>query len=221
MKRVPTDELLDRDLDTPSEVAASLADLRFINRAFGGISTTRALLERVVRQTGQPHLSLLEVGAGSSNVPQLAAAELRQHGLSLDVAVLDRVPSHLNGSRPAIVADALALPFRSNSYDLVSCCLFAHHLGPDDLKQFVEQALHVCRIAVLINDLIRNPLHLAMVYAGLPLFRSRITWHDAPASVRQAYTIPEMRELVKQTSAARVQISRHYLYHMGVIAWKD
>jgi len=67
---------------------------------------------------------------------------------------------------------------------------------------------------------VRHPLHLALVYAGFPLYRSRLTRHDAPASVRQAFTLQEMRELLGQTPAARVEIHRHYLFRMGVIAWK-
>ena len=120
----------------------------------------------------------------------------------------------------AVAGDALALPFRSATFDLVSCTLFAHHLSPQELVQFVNEALRVCRVAVLINDLVRHPLHLSLVYAGMPLYRSRLTRHDAPASVRQAYTVEEMQSLLAQTSAARVEIHRHYLFRMGVIAWK-
>jgi len=84
----------------------------------------------------------------------------------------------------------------------------------------VNEGLRVCRRAVIINDLIRHPVHLAMVLAGSPLYRSRLTRHDAPASVRQAYTIDEMRDMLRGTTAARVEISRHYLFRMGVIVWK-
>jgi hypothetical protein len=73
---------------------------------------------------------------------------------------------------------------------------------------------------VLINDLIRSRLHLLLVYLGLPLFRSRITWHDAPASVRRAYTCDEMRVLLADVGAREVQVSRHYLFRMGVLLWK-
>ncbi len=72
----------------------------------------------------------------------------------------------------------------------------------------------------LINDLVRHPLHLSLVFAGMPLYHSRITRHDAPASVRQAYTPAEIETLLAQSSAARVEIHRHYLFRMGVIAWK-
>jgi len=88
------------------------------------------------------------------------------------------------------------------------------------LDQAGLAGIPACRIAVLVNDLVRHRLHLALVYASLPLFRSRMTWHDAPASVRQAYTLREMQSLFEQTDAAQVEIRKHYLFRMGAIAWK-
>lgn len=220
MKRIPTAELLDSDAGTPEEVAASLADLQMINRRFGGCKTTHGLIERVAAATHAGSLSLLEVAAGSGDVPRWTRDSLGSRGIHLQVTLLDRAASHVGNGGRSIVADALALPFRDESFDLVGCGLFAHHLSPDQLIRFVNQALRVCRHAVLINDLIRNPLHLAIVYAGSPLYRSRLTRHDAPASVKQAYTTQEMHAMLRRTSAARVEIDRHYLFRMGVIVWK-
>jgi hypothetical protein len=220
MKRVATPELLDTDCGTPAEVEASLGDLRRINRLFGGVATTADMVDRVARNTRQSSLSLLEVAAGSGYVPETARHRLEQRGMHLQVTMLDRVPSHLSNGHPTVAGDALALPFGDASFDLVSSTLFAHHLSPKELVQFVDEALRVCRIAVLINDLVRHLLHMSLVYAGLPLYRSRLTRHDAPASVRQAYTPREMTTLLAQTNAGRVEIHRHYLFRMGVIVWK-
>ncbi len=220
MKRVPTPELLDSDAGTPHEVQASLSDLWFINRAFGGVSSSRQLIETVAREQGISRISLLEVASGPGKVPDTVAKKLRQKRIELHTVLFDRSRSHLDGASRAVVGDAVALPFSDDSFDVVSSNLFVHHVMPDVLCQFINEGLRVCRTAVLINDLIRSPLHLALVYAGLPLFRSRITWHDAPASVRQAYTREEMRQMLESTAAARVEISSHYLFRMGVIAWK-
>jgi ubiquinone/menaquinone biosynthesis C-methylase UbiE len=220
MKRVPTVELLDNDSGTPAEVNASLGDLRRINRWFGGIATTADMVKRVARETDQSSLSLLEIAAGSGYVPERARERLQHGELRLQVTLLDRAHSHFSAGNPAVAGDALALPFRDASFDLLSCNLFAHHLSPQELVRFVDEALRVCRVAVLINDLVRHPLHLSLAYAGMPLYRSRITRHDAPASVRQAYTREEIETLLAQSSSARVEIHRHYLFRMGVIAWK-
>ena len=229
MKRAVTPELLDTDSGTPAEVAASLSDLRRINRWFGGISTTQAMIEDVAHKLNAKSLMLLEVAAGSGDVPGIAAQRLKDRGIELKVTLLDRAASHLQASasenghseRRAVVGDALALPFPDASFDLVDCGLFTHHFSPEQVVQFVNEGLRVCRSAVLINDLVRHPAHLALVYAGWPLYRSRLTRHDGPASVRQAYTPDEMLALLGQIRAARVEIRRHYLFRMGVTAWKS
>jgi len=103
----------------------------------------------------------------------------------------------------------------------VSSTLFVHHLTPDEVVRFANEGLRVCRAAVVVNDLVRHPTHLGLVYAGMPLYRSRITRHDAPASVWQAYTVKEMEDMLRKSNAARVEITRHLLFRMGVIAWKS
>lgn len=221
MKRTVVPERLDSDSGNASQIDTALADLRQINRWFGGVATTVKLIREIASEEGLLQLSLLEVGAGSGDVPLAARRELAKSGLNLDVVLLDRMTSHLRKNEvPAVCADALHLPFRANAFDVVSCSLFAHHLEPDEVRRFVTNALRVCRRAVLINDLIRNAAHLGLVYAGLPLFRSPITWHDAPASVRRAYTVEEMRDILGDVQAQRLNISRHYLYRMGVVVWK-
>ena len=221
MQRKIISEWLDDDIGTPSEISASLVDLRHINDWFGGTHTTAVLLRQIAKGSAQSSLSLLEVGAGAGDVPAAAQRIFNKNGYKLQVTLLDRMWTHLpaNGSR-SVAGDALRLPFRDDAFDVVGCSLFAHHLEAKELREFAREALRVCRRAVLINDLIRSPLHLALVYAGFPLFRSRITRHDAPASVRRAYTRAEMVELLQGLPAKSVTISRHYLYRMGVLIWK-
>ncbi len=221
MQRRVTAELLDEDLGSPQEIAASLADLRRINCWFGGVHTTVSLLRRLAYQSSCRALSLLEVGAGAGDVPLAAQRTLNRDGIALQVTLLDRAWSHLPGNGvPAVVGEALHLPFRDETFDVVSCCLLAHHFEPDQLQHFATEALRVCRRAVLINDLIRSPLHLALVYMGFPLYLSPITRHDGPASVRRAYTRAEMHELLRNVPARKLEISAHYLYRMGILLWK-
>jgi ubiquinone/menaquinone biosynthesis C-methylase UbiE len=222
MERVSTREILDSDDCPPYEIAASLRDMARINRWFGGVATTRKLIQRVASVTGNTNFSVLEVAAGFGEVPKTAAQQLARKGITLAVTHLDREPSHLLPGTRAVVADALALPFPERSFDLVSCSLFAHHLEPAELSRFAGEALRVSRCAVLINDLIRHPLHLALVYAGFPLMRSYVSRNDGPASVRRAYIPEEMRRIFSSAvpTETPIDISQHFLFRMGVIVWK-
>ena len=220
MKRVPQHEFLDNDEGTPEEITESLNDLRGINRRFGGIATSRWLLESAMLTASLRHATVLEVAAGDGFAIQNAAARLSD-GVRVEITELDRRASHLsNGNGRHLVGDALHMPVSDASFDFVSCGLFVHHLMPDEVTRFVSEALRVARYALLINDLVRSRMHLGLTYLGGPLFHSRITKHDSVASVRQAYTIAELRELLQRASPSRIEVSRHFLYRMGAIAWK-
>ncbi len=220
MQRTVTQEILDSPQCSADDAAASLRDLNRINRWFGGVATTRKLIERVAAVTGKKHFSMLEVAAGFGEVPKAAGEQLACKGITLDLTLLDLKKSHLLPGKRSLVADALSLPFPDNSFDLISCSLFAHHLEPPDVARFVSEGLRVSRCALLINDLIRHPMHLALVYAGFPLMRSYVSRNDGVASVRRAYTLQEMREILcSNGSAKKVEISPHFLFRMGVIVW--
>lgn len=221
MKRVVKPELLDRDAGTESEIRQSLADLRLVNRWFGGRSVMVRLLERVAEVSGEQEISLLDVGGASGDIPLAAGRHLERRGIRLRPVILERSLKHLDKKLPSVVGEGLSLPFADKSFSTVTASLFVHHLEPSQIVGFVNEALRVCRRAVLINDLRRHPLHLGLVYAGMPLYRSRLTRHDGPASVRRAYTREELKKMLAETQAARVEIGSHYLYRMGVIAWKE
>jgi SAM-dependent methyltransferase len=223
MQRVVTPEILDSESCPPLEAAESLRDMSRINRWFGGVSTTRTLVERVAAATLERRFSLLEVAAGFGEVPKRAAQQLARKHIAIDVTHLDCKRSHLLPGNRAVVANAFALPFPDCAFDLISCSLFAHHLEPEQLACFAREALRVCRIAVLINDLVRHPLHLALVYAGFPLMRSYVSRVDGVASVRRAYLPEEMREILSDgvVPGTRVEVSRHFLFRMGAILWKQ
>jgi ubiquinone/menaquinone biosynthesis C-methylase UbiE len=220
MKRTVVPELLDTDAGTPDEVAGSLADLRSFNRYFGGISTMTSMLRKVAARSGKKEISFLDVAGASGDVAQAARQILASEGVTLRPILLDRAASHLGTGVAAVSGDAFQLPFADSSVDCVGCSLFAHHLEPEQITQFANESLRVARYAVLINDILRNPLHLALVYIAVPFVRSRLTQHDGPVSIRRAHTMDEMRSYLKKTAAKSVDISSHYLFRMAAIAWK-
>jgi SAM-dependent methyltransferase len=222
MKRVVVEELLDSDAGTPSEVAGSLKDLRMFNSLFGGVHTMSSLLRRVAQKRGLKQISWVDVAGGEGYVATRTQRSLARSGISSHPVILDRAPTHLGNTHPAVCGDALALPFRDNSFDAVGCSLFLHHLEPDEIVRFAQEGLRVARHAFLIQDLQRHPLHLALGYLGAPLYRSRITRHDAPASIQRAYTVDEVKTILSRVAPAEnIEIRKFFLFRMGVIVWKQ
>ena len=124
MKRVVVPELLDTDDGTPREVAASLQDLRMFNSWFGGVHTMSSLLRRVAQQRRLNQLSWVDVAGGEGYVATRTKQSLARSGISSQPVILDRAPTHLSKIHPGVCGDALALPFRNNSFDAVGCSLF-------------------------------------------------------------------------------------------------
>ena len=143
----------------------------------------------------------------------LTQQSLGRSGIRVHPVVLDRADTHLNAPAAGVEApsperpflnvcgDALALPFHDSSFDVVGSSLFVHHLLPEALARFTAEALRVARHAFVINDLVRNPLHYVVALVGCLIYRSRLTRHDAPASVRAAYTVDEVRSILSQSGA--------------------
>ena len=129
MKRTVESELLDGDCGTPAEIAAALADLRRVNRWFGGVTTSKRLLERVVNESALRRLS-----TGRWQRLRGRSTGARQAGSNGEV--YGCIPPCWTGRNSfaavpdAIVGDALDLPFPPESFDLVTCSLFVHHLEP-------------------------------------------------------------------------------------------
>ena len=221
MKRVVVPELLDTDSGTPSEVVQSIRDLRMFNRAFGGIRTVSCMLRGVAEGRKLKEIFWLDVAGSEGFIARETQKVLARSGTTTYPVVLDRAPSHMDNGVPGVCGDALALPFRDNSFDVVGSSLFLHHLEPDQIVRFAREGLRVARHAFVIHDLVRHPLHLALSYLGVPLYRSRLTRHDAPASVRRAYTVNEITAILRPVAAAAdLEIQRFFLFRMGVTVWK-
>jgi ubiquinone/menaquinone biosynthesis C-methylase UbiE len=229
MERIVESEWLDSDLGTPEEIDSALHSVNLANRRFGGVRLHTRLLRRAlarvspaVSQMTRPHI--LEVASGRANVLQAALLRL---GGAVDVTLLDRSAVHLPNPRswpaelpmPHVLAgDALDLPFPDSSVDIVSCCLFLHHLDPPQIERYLAEAQRVARVAVVINDLERTAIHYRLARLNRFIDPSRISRHDGPVSVCRAYTRSELARMLKDTGRS-FHLERAWLYRLGAVLW--
>lgn len=198
--RAPSDEILDGDVD-PEAAVESLADIERIHRVLGGRRILRRHLVPVLLAVPSPRPVLLDLGAGNGHVGRALGSELARRGRGLVALDLDRQLLHarLSANGRSVAADALRLPFADRSVDVVSSTLFLHHLDAPSVERLLRESARVARVAVSALDLTRHRVPLAVnAVLGRLLYRSPITRLDGSASVRQAWTVPELRAIAER-----------------------
>ncbi|RIK41035.1 MAG: hypothetical protein DCC58_13070 [Chloroflexi bacterium] len=211
-------ELLDREAQhAPAAVLAeNLRDIRRANRFLGGtravLRTMRPLLAATPPDTT---LRLLDLATGSADIPVALVREAQRLGKRVHVVATDAQPRVLDIARaveqPGVLdiaeADARALPYAASEFDVVLLSLALHHFSPQDGMLVLAEMRRVGRGLLLVNDLERSRLGYAGAWLfGTLLTRNRFTRHDAPLSVRRAYTRAEARAMAYQAGWRGVRV---------------
>jgi SAM-dependent methyltransferase len=226
-------ELLDGTLDDPSTLVGNLRDLRRLNRLLGGVRLSRLAIERLVATRGDVdgELSLLDVGTGGADIPVALLADARRRGARLRIVAIDSRPEVIAAAaiaRPGIahcrgllldVGDGDTLPYPDHAFDVVHCSLVVHHLEPDGAAALLREMARVARLGIVVNDLARGRLAwLGAAAIATLLTANRYTRHDAPLSVRRAYTPDEIGGLLADAGLRPVAEVGGFLGHRFAIA---
>jgi hypothetical protein len=212
-ERTESEELLDEGVVAPEDRERSLRDLRRINKYLGGITVYRSIVRQYTPR------SIVDLGAGTADLLEsLPDVPLR---VALDFK-LDHLLYLRDGSRVhRVVGDAQQLPFRDGAVDLITSSHFFHHFSPDENAQVLRESLRVARKGVGMTDTQRHyaPLLFMNVMGALRLI-GRVTRLDGPASVRQGYTVAEVRELASRVLASKYKVVRRWPFRFVLTLWR-
>ena len=214
-------EVMDQPGLDPKEHAKALMGLRRINaisRCSAGLF--RPIEALAITQPAKP-LRVLELACGGGDTAIDLALMAKRKGLALDIHACDLNPeavaiAQTNAVRrqaalTVFTADALAKPTDHNSFDVVYCTLFAHHLDELDVVRLLEVMALRSRKLVLVDDLIRSRLGFALAWIGTRLLsRSWVVHTYGPLSVRAALQPDEMKSIAMQAGLNDAQIKRSW-----------
>jgi hypothetical protein len=118
-----------------------------------------------------------------------------------------------------VCADALFLPFKNKSIDIIHTSLFLHHFDNKNLKIILKKFCDVAKQGLVINDLRRSLCAFWGIKILTLLFsKSELVKNDAPISVRKGFNKSELIELLKEIQFINYEISRKWAFRWVITA---
>lgn len=230
LERNRQSELMDQPgLDAGLHCQA-LRALRRVNWLCGTGGQLWRSMRDLARAAGDRPLRVLDVASGGGDVAIALARRARRAGLRLEVHGCDISPTAIEfanraaadaGIREArffhhdVLRDALA-----ESYDVVTCTLFLHHLDEPDAELALARMAQAARRLVLVDDLRRSRTGYWLAWlACRALTRSTIVHVDGPRSVEGAFTSGEAVELARRAGLEPVDV-RHHWPERFLLRWR-
>ncbi len=209
-------EMIDSpDALSPSETEAMLRELAQVNRWLGGSEACLAPVRRWVAnrpdRVRPGRLRVLDLGCGGGDIPRALVDWGRRSGIEIQVFALDfnaqacsfaQRRSEGYAEVRCIQADALKLPFASDSFDLALCSAFLHHFEDDRIIAILGGLSQAVSGLVIVNDLQRHPLAywgfrlLSSLFSNSPAVRN-----DGPISVLRGFKRRELESILERLGA--------------------
>ncbi len=180
------------------------AQFRVVNAAVSGWrSTYRRHVRPALRRDRVS--TVLDLGCGGGDLARALARWAARDGLSVRVTGADpddRAHAWATGCRGApgvIFRRALGrdLVAEGAVFDVVVSNHVLHHLGDEQLQDFLAASRQLARVRVVHSDIVRSRAAYALFSLGtLPFFPGSFIRQDGLVSIRRSYTPEELAVLV-------------------------
>jgi len=229
-QRYITAEIMDGPNVEATAHALALEGLRRINAASKAAARMARPIVDFALQQNLTRLSMLDIACGGGDVPISVALLARRAGVEIDLTLLDRsatalklaaTAANLAGIASRCVRADLMDQWNDSTFDVVTCSLFLHHVSePAQVVELLNRMRTISRRMVVISDLRRCRMGLLTAWAGSRvLSRSGIVHHDAPASVRAAWTIQELTGFAASAQMKNARIKPCWPWRM-LLTWQ-
>jgi 2-polyprenyl-3-methyl-5-hydroxy-6-metoxy-1,4-benzoquinol methylase len=219
IKRSYRKELMDDFSINDGRISTALKELRIINRYLGGNTVSQKGINYFLSDSIND-LKILDIGGGGSDI----LYNLSRKNRKLEIYSLDmnKYSCHYqktnNGNDKIICADALKLPLRDKSFELIHASLFFHHFTDEEIIQMIVCFMLHSKRGVVINDLRRNIL----AYIGIKLLtmffsNSEFVKYDGPLSVKRAFNKTDIVRILQNAGIKEYQLKRMWAFRFLLI----
>ena len=226
--RIP--EIMDDPVLDGAALARALEGISRLNRLSGAEKLLWREIYKFAKQKNTNKIRLLDIATGGGDVPIALLKHANHSGLTLEIDACDISEPGLNDARRRAKSANTPINFfridatsgdLPNGYDIVTTSLFTHHLDASQVVQLMKGMKAASNSLVLIDDLERSFLNLILVsMATFAVTRSKVVHHDAPASVKGAYTSSEMLQLAEAAGLTGAKLYSHFPCRF-LLSWQN
>jgi SAM-dependent methyltransferase len=115
-----------------------------------------------------------------------------------------------------VCADALALPFRDRSIDVVMCSQVLHHFDDAEAVRLLREMHRVARHGAVVVDLRRSWIAaIGFWLVSFPLCFHRVTRHDGVVSVLRGFTAADLDRLIRAATGVAPRVRRRLGFRLA------
>lgn len=230
--RVYHDEWMDDQSADEHQVRRALHELTAVNALLGGYRTLRRRLWPFLKARRGSRIDILDLGTGTGDYPARmvkwgahVGTEVHVTGLDVNARAVASAAAYLDDALPASLrnhvrlmeGDVWALPFATESFDVVTASLFLHHFDDADAVSVLKEMDRIAAAGIVINDLHRHRLSymgIRIIAKLLPV--SAMFANDGPLSVRRAFRPSELRRLGQAAGLERFDVRRTWAFRLSL-----
>jgi hypothetical protein len=187
-------------------------------------------LRDLARELHPRPVRVLDLATGAGDLPVRLWRHARREGLNLELAGCDVSAVAIDHARTSanragapvdfFVHDVMQGPLLTGP-DVVMASLFLHHQpGDAGAVALLRRMAQTADKLVLVNDLVRHPVHLVLAHVATRLLTtSPVVHYDGPCSVAAGFTLPEVRRLAEQAGLHKATIARRWPFRF-LLTWR-
>lgn len=229
LPRSDEQEILDEGTQDTAELAENFRDIKRVNQRLGGTSIILRHLPALLECLPDDRpVTILDLATGCGDIPLAISRWARQRGTNIEITasdisdeILALAQEEIAGTPDISLArhDARAVQLPDRSFDIVLCSLSLHHFPPNEAVEVLREMHRLSRAGFILNDLCRSRSgYVAAWIAAHLTTRNRLTRNDAPLSVRRAYTVEELEELLARAGIEHAMTSTHLWFRMAAVS---
>ena len=186
----------------------TLDKLEIINRFLGGNSVTINGLKKLLEnQPKNKTITIVDLGCGNGDILRDISKFGRKNNYSFKLIGIDanlaatEYAKELSKEYSELsfkTMDILSEDFKKQSYDVVLCTLFLHHLKNEELISFLKKTTENATIGLVVNDLHRHKLAYYLFKLIGFFIKNKMVRQDGLTSVLRAFKKKDLENIAKE-----------------------